>query len=276
MSTALTTIRLYFGLGYLGRYPNPTAHPIIPLQKVVDLWLKNSDGFALGSPLGYSMEHIFDLVSDFHAYECSNGHDRIFAVHALSHNNNAQTEIDYDLGISETFARFACACMADDRLMDVLDASIARIDVPSAIDTPSWAPDWTRKPGPFTKFTKVRRDPMITYLSQVRENVIKLSVRRLSWYHLNSEAEETLPNSWILCTEPLVLRVGSPYSLLRAVIRLYQKSDTKNVRNPDSLRNLLIELWADPEEKTTWVYMYGNTLPHTIKHIWDASDESDE
>jgi hypothetical protein len=44
-------------------------------------------------------------------------------------------------GFSETFPRFACACVADGRLIDVLDASIARINVPSAIDTPSWAPD---------------------------------------------------------------------------------------------------------------------------------------
>jgi hypothetical protein len=117
---------------------------------------------------------------------------------------------------------------------------------------------------------------MITYLSQVRANVIKLSVQRLPWYYLNSKAEGTLPNLWDLCTEPLVLLKGSPYSLLRAVTRLYQKSDTKNVRNSNSLCTLLETLWADLAGKASWVHTHGYTLRLMIKHIWDSSNESDE
>jgi hypothetical protein len=274
MSTTLATLRQSFGLGKLDR----SAHPVASIQKVVDLWVQTSNGDKLALPTYRFKDHIFDLVSDFLAYGCTDDRDRIFAVLALSYHNNAHMKIDYDLGVSETFAGLACVCMADGRLIDVLDASVARINVSSAIEVPSWAPDWTRKPGLFRNFPTYNhpREHMITYLSRVSENIIKLGVRQLSRDDFYKDAEATFPHLWDLCTEPFIFQTGSSYPTLRSVIRLYQKSDTNHERDSGSLSTLLQKLWVDPAGKDSWAHTYGNTLRKLINHIWHLSDESDK
>jgi hypothetical protein len=274
MSTTISTLEMSLGSIYL----YDSAHPFASLQKVIHLWRKKNKDNSLILPTicisgHHPQDHIFDLVSDFHAYGCTDDRDRIFAVHALSYNNDAHMEIDYDLGVCETFVRFACVCMADGRLRDVLDASIARINVPSAIEVPSWVPDWTRKPGPFTKLPANRNlfvGPMITYVSQVRDNIIKLGVRQVTSYDLYNDVETTFPNLWNLCTEPLIIQTGSSYPTLRTVIRLYQKWDTNHVRNPDSLYTLLQELWNIQDKKVPCMPTCSDTLRRFINHIWDS------
>jgi hypothetical protein len=270
MSTTIATLHQSFDLGNSDRL----AHSVTSLQKVVDLWVDNSNGEQLAQPTNYPGTHILYLVSDFLAYGCTDDRDRIFAVHALSCNNTAHMEINYDLGVCATFARFACVCMADGGLIEVLDASIARFNVSSAIEVPSWVPDWTRKPRPFRSLPPHRSDgflkPVITYLSQVGENIIKLGVGRLDGFGLYDDHEATLPNLWDICTEPFIVQKGSLYPTLRTVIRRYQKWDTNHVRGPLSLYNLLQELW-DIRMRTCGIF-----LSLLIKHIWDSSDESDE
>ncbi|KAH4812526.1 hypothetical protein HBI26_135130 [Parastagonospora nodorum] len=106
-------------------------------------------------------ENILDVVDAFTNYGCSDPRDRIYALYSMtpgvSSTNAIRTsgvlenshksvfmDIDYSLGVRDTYRTFALACISSGRLAQVLNNVLSRCPQYTK-DWPTWVPDW-RKP----------------------------------------------------------------------------------------------------------------------------------
>jgi len=107
--------------------------------------------------------HILNLVENFSSYGCTDPRDRIFALYSMATNvrpvgqtscvdelSSGRSEplvymdIDYSLGVRETYETFALACLRASRTERSLiwHAVLLRQHSPRPATWPSWVPDW--------------------------------------------------------------------------------------------------------------------------------------
>lgn len=189
--------------------------------------------------------------------------------------------IDYTLDVCNTFCEFARACMADGRIINVWDVVIARKNVSSIINTPSWAPDWTRKPGHFKRpVHAIDLDSLQTinlWLSQ-----IFTTWRAISW----NSARVGLPCAitgeisilearidGALHTEPIIITKQSILQNLAHVIKLYQDADMLSADAVSSLSFSLWQLWNEQAPDRIWDKRHPDKLSDAIGSMWDFQRE---
>jgi hypothetical protein len=197
------------------------------LHRTADLWFNNC---VQSSPT--PAKHIFDLATEFSTYECTDARDRIYAIHALSNGNNAQTKIDYTLDTCKIYCQFARSCMVEGRVMDVFDAAILRMGVPSNIRVPSWVPDWTRRPKRSTAYRGDRFRRLNEDLFEIgtvedpnrQKDILSLNIAGIPWFDVNSGTERFIPNSWRVCTNPMSLEPGFSSTRPFAAFKLFMET----------------------------------------------------
>jgi hypothetical protein len=212
------------------------------LWKVADLWRRNAIVQDLDSstPSRRHHEHILDLVIEFRIYGCTDGRDRIFAVHALSQQNHARVAIDYTLDVYATYRSFALACMADGRTLTVLYAARARLDMESHASWPSWIPDWRRMPASITD-QEYKHSSMIDYACEVNEGTIELKINHISSFTLRNYR----PLLLTVCTEGVVCMGQSVFTFFNAICNLYKGAFDGSPVNFEAMwRFLRIIFWT--------------------------------
>lgn len=101
---------------------------------------------------------ILDLVARFVDHDCSNAHDRIFALYGLASKisptarkqdgtilpRHVYMDVNYSTSVLQSYTNFAVACMESGAVAQVLNAALVRQTDQDSADWPSWVPDWRR------------------------------------------------------------------------------------------------------------------------------------
>lgn len=212
-------------------------HSIVSLEQTADIWRRHCiDQHPLRT-------HILDLVSGFSTYGCTDARDRIFAVHALSQDENAHTEINYTLGVHTTYRNFAVACMNDGRTLDVLIAASARVDILST-EPQSWVPDWRIQPiiedsfRPEYHYYTHQGEPMVNLSGDVRGRVVQFAFKSFwSYTHSAQYPLRVAEREHLSMNQPLL-------EYIRAIDSLYVRCSRPSEMHQKSLWTLLCFFWG--------------------------------
>jgi hypothetical protein len=228
----LSWVRLARGLNRIqswskSKEDRALGHEVDILYQIADLWKTNA--FGLDPNLGQSAdhEHILDLVVKFGAHRCTDDRDRIYAVHALAHQNNAHMPIDYSWDVYETYRRFALACMADGLTADILRTAVAGLDIQSGTDWPSWMPDWRYLPDGLGRSRYPSHKSRVKYIRNVNDNTVELEAGFLS----STGPEDAVTRHFTVHTEDIVCMANSLSDFVSATISLYRKGCTSSEPN---------------------------------------------
>jgi hypothetical protein len=224
----LSWVRLAKGLNHIQSWSNSKegrtlGHEVDILYQIADLWKINAIG--LDPNLGPSAdhEHILNLVVKFRTHMCTDDRDRIYAVHALAHQNNAHMPIDYSWDVYETYRRFALACMADGWTADILRTALAGLDTHSGTNWPSWMPDWRCLPDRLEKFRYANDKSRVKYIRNVNDNTVELEAKFFS----NLGPDDAVTRHFTLHAEDIVCMGESLSDFLSGTIGLYRKGSSK-------------------------------------------------
>jgi hypothetical protein len=240
----LSWVRLAKGLNHIQSWSNSKegrtlGHEVDILYQIADLWKINAIG--LDPNLGPSAdhEHILNLVVKFRTHMCTDDRDRIYAVHALAHQNNAHMPIDYSWDVYETYRRFALACMADGWTADILRTALAGLDTHSGTNWPSWMPDWRCLPDRLEKFRYADYESMVKYIRNVNDNTVELEANFLA----SLGHDDAVTRHFTVHTEDIVCMANSLSDFLSATISLYRKGFTSSEPNSVHSWLALTDLW---------------------------------
>jgi hypothetical protein len=190
------------------------------LQRIARLWKYHCDfDYSLngttqerGAMQDPNNEDIVGMVGEFWNYGCANPRDRIFALCSMTSDIRPVPdsyvdefgphvsvpifmEIDYSVGVQQTYKVFATACVYASRFPAILKAVLARQQSHTPSDWPSWVPDWRHQPTtaisiPLTSVNRVR------HVSEARIEIYVQSPRywtakwgldmRLVYYYVDS------------------------------------------------------------------------------------------
>lgn len=239
MITALTDVQNLM----LTTTPHPLGHSTASLRKTASLWRMQcieQKSFPT---------HIFDLVSEYSSYGCTDARDRIFAVHALSQERNADVKIDYTLDVPTTYRRFAMACMADGQMFKVLKAASARVNIHST-EVSSWVPDW-RIEVTMDDSLKCEDEyffydefyPMVDFSTAVDEDTIQLVFKSFRKSERESSKESSLYP--LRVSGRVHASMNQPlYDFINAVVSFYAKVRWSTQSDQVSLWSLLQFFWG--------------------------------
>lgn len=185
----ISMVRLIAGLRLFSQgstWSNQPENPAIrSIATKVDLWRTQSMIDSINAQVSTIRPScdILDLVAQFVDHECSNDHDRIFALYGLASKisptdkkehgatllGQVYMDVDYSSSILQSYTNFAFACMESGAVAQVLNAALTRQTDQDSSDWPSWVPDWRR--------SSVRR-PILALLEPTDTVIGKKDARR--------------------------------------------------------------------------------------------------
>ena len=235
----------------LVRVLQATGHGTSAIAKVSDLWVKNI-AIKAGTPETTHKAHIFDLVSSFSTYGCTDPHDRVFALYSMAHENCALMEINYHQNIQTMYQGFAFACMNDgQRGTRVLVEALARPKVATSVAWPSWVPDWRVKRSTYPEYLPLLGGshgnglPNVLSANALSDDEVELSLEYLCLNERLSPSDDGMLHSITVSTTSTVSMDDSITDFLLSIGLLYRRS-TANAQRPQDasqLGNLLLTLW---------------------------------
>jgi hypothetical protein len=247
------------------------------LRKSAEIWRKELDqrdadlaSKEPGSAMIRYLKHILDLVINFSIHGCTDDRDRIFAVHALSQRYNAHMAIDYSLDVYATYHRFALACMADDRTVDIIRAASASLGLDLCEGWPSWVPDWRRIPDQCRLWHHEAESIQIAkveYIRNVNDDTIELEALFL----VKSDESKCAERPATAHTKGMTCVGVSLSEFLSAMISLYRKSGplvASTHENLKSLRSLLWYIWYPSRSK--FKYDDLQKLTKYLTTLWET------
>ncbi|KAF2822669.1 hypothetical protein CC86DRAFT_410254 [Ophiobolus disseminans] len=192
---------------------------------------------------------ILTLVEQFGEHTCSDDRDRIFAVYALANNTQRLPSIDlpyaddyekgigsirvclnidYSLGVQETYTNFAIACMKKQKTLRILEAAVTRPRQVEGEDWPSWLPDWRLQPT--TPGIILGKPPMLpdfylAFMSDVNGCTIKLQITMVRGVRVQSPASGQPVNiSPTIVSKTDITSGNSTSQLLRTATNMYRQA----------------------------------------------------
>jgi hypothetical protein len=184
--------------------PSPGLRAI---DRTTELWKKYSINDSDPAINGIGDFNILSLVEKYPKHNCSDAIDRIYSLYALASNigpktladgrkvlvdsGNEQTvlpDIDYTLGIQDTYKAFAIACMSSGKMTRILESALAHAHLQDPELWPSWLPDWRLTPNNHARASLFRNSPPLRFLD-ISGNSIRIQTHRPFRDFLQSSSE---------------------------------------------------------------------------------------